>query len=131
MSLPSSEGPILSDAFLTFGASLASFEVDMQVTAQGYMPAEFDWDGNTGIPCTASQAEYGKELSIGGWEIRRRVKISVNISNLPSVEDLPAPNDTFVLRLSADGPETKYRILKTKNSGDARLEVEGVDTNHP
>ena len=123
---------ILSPEFIEFGASLFSFEVDMQIVAEGYMPASFDWDGNTDIPCTASEAEYGKELTIsGGWELRRKVKINVNIRNLPSVEDLPAPNDTFVLRLSEDGPEVKYRILKTKNSGNATLEIEGVDTNHP
>jgi hypothetical protein len=122
---------ILSVPFLAFGNSLASMEFDMQVTANGYMPASFDWDGNTEIPCTASHAESGKELSIGGWEPRKRVKISVNISDLPDAEDLPSTNDTIIVRLSEGGPETKYRILKTKNSGDTRLEIEGVDSNHP
>jgi hypothetical protein len=128
---PISFNGILSDTYLNFGATLASFEFDMQVTAKGYMPATFDWDGNTEIPCTASQAEDGAELDVAGWKRMRKVKISLNISELPDATDLPAYNDTFVLRLSDGGPETKYRIFKTRNSGDVRLEIEGVDSNHP
>jgi hypothetical protein len=131
MSLPVSNGAILSDAFIEFGATLASFEIDMQVTAQGFLPASFDWNGQNGIPCTASKAEHGAELDVGGWEVRRKVKIQVNISALPDPEDLPKYNDTFVLRLSEDGPETQYRIIKTENSGDATLTIEGTDPNHP
>lgn len=121
---------ILSDAALNFGA-IAGLIHDMQVVGESLSYCSFDWDGNNNIPCTANAAEYGKELGISGWEIRRRVKITVNIANLPDPIDLPAPNDLFTLRLSQNGSEVEYRILKTKNTEDATLEIEGVDSRHP
>jgi hypothetical protein len=123
---------VLEPTFIEFGAGVEALLAEMQKRAEAYQHSTFDWDGNTEIPCTASQAKFGKEMNIaGGWEIRRRVKISVRIEELPDIEDLPAPNDTFILRLSPNGPEVKYRILATKNSNDTTLEIEGVDTNHP
>jgi hypothetical protein len=120
----------IPDPFTGFDA-LGAIITDMFTQAVSIMDCSIDWDGNTSIPCTASAAEFGKELDIGGWELRRRVKVSILIADLPDPLDLPAPNDNFVLRLSEGGAEVKYRILKTRNTHDTTIELEGVDSNHP
>jgi hypothetical protein len=105
-----------------------------QLTIEGeFMRATFDWDGNTGITCNASELEEGKELDIadGGWKLRKKCKVSTLVRNFPDESSLPKANDTITVYLSEGATGIKLRILKTKNSYNKSLLMECVDTNHP
>jgi hypothetical protein len=107
-------------------------ELDSFEQLLNLMRCRFDWGGNTGITCAAGTAVHGKELTIsGGWELRRKVKLQVRVSDLPDPTDLPRPNDAVTVYLSEDGAGVKYRILSVENRFDKVLTLNCVDTNHP
>lgn len=106
--------------------------IDANAAAESFSSCTFDWDGNTGIQCSASPFRQGKELSLdgGGWVIRSKCKVRVQIHNLPDATDLPKTNDDITVYLSEGGTARKMRIFATENTLDAELLMECVETNH-
>jgi hypothetical protein len=93
-------------------------------------PCSFDWNGSTGIPCSAGPLKKGKELDIGGWQAMQRCKVNVRVASLPDASEYPATNDEIVLYLSDGGTGHRLKILSVENSFDQNLKLECCDPNH-
>lgn len=92
----------------------------------------FDWEGNTGIHCTAGKSKFGRvlDLTMGGFNIERSVELTVLVENLPSAdpENFPEPNDEITVYLSEDDPGKNYCIMEVQNQYNAELTLKCVDT---
>jgi hypothetical protein len=108
---------------------LIALQSEQAALAEEWMRCRFEWNGGE-YPCTAGALKEGKELGLGGWELRKKVKVRVRTEVLGG-GDRPKTNDTIVVYLSENGTGIKMRILSTENNFDTILEIDAVDTNHP
>lgn len=119
-SFPGNVGSLVSS--LTAAMSLA--EADMRCT--------FDWDGTSGIPCTAGKAKHGLEMDplSGLWRLERSVELIVRTVSLPDPDDHPQPKDEIVVYLSETDAGTRYKIRSVENSFNTTLTLKCVQPNH-